>query len=112
MSPTGAELRAKYPTTRSYDRAAACLLLDLGELTDYLFAYWYPSREAAGEFAAANLEHHGHPTVGTAEADGGWVSVIDIGPAIAKMRAEARASCPAPDGGRCRCDHHRAAAAS
>lgn len=54
----------------------------------------YPSQEAADAFAAANLEQHGHPTVGTYEApDGsGIVGVLDIRAAIAEADAQREAN--------------------
>jgi hypothetical protein len=98
---SGAELRARYPTVTTYrDTAAALKLVGAnldGIAPDDAHASLYPSREAAEAFAASNLEHHGHPSLGIAEVDGGWVGVLDLRPAIAKMRADGRDNCANPD---------------
>jgi hypothetical protein len=88
---TGEELRAKYPSVPSWDTAAALRLVGSTVPINFAYASLYPSREAAEEFAASNLEHHGHPSLGIAELpDGsGWVGVLDLRPSLgAAQRAK------------------------
>jgi len=81
------ELWAKYGVPTKVEASSALDELGLlGEVDpDHVVAFTYASREAADAYAAANLEHWGHPTLGTYETAHGVVGVVDLRPAIAEL---------------------------
>ena len=78
------ELRSRYGQPTKAEAASALSALGLlGEVDpDGVIAFTYPSQEAADAYAAANLEHWGHPTLGTYETTAGVIGVLDLRPAI------------------------------
>jgi hypothetical protein len=55
-----------------------------------VFAAIYRDAAAAAGWAAANLEHHGHPPLATVPLpDGRAIGIIDLRPAIERARTEA-----------------------
>lgn len=83
---SGASLRARYGRPLTADVAGALRRLGLREAVHPLdaYAFRYDSQEAADAFAVSNLEHHGHPDLGSYLADdGGVVGVLDLRPALA-----------------------------
>ena len=78
----------RYGCPETVDAEAA--LVELG-ITDVnpreVHAFRYRDQEAAQAYAEANLEHHGHPTLGTYPVKTGEVvGVLDLRAAIADMK--------------------------
>lgn len=58
---------------------------------DDVIGHIYRDREAADGWLASNLEHHGHPAIGTAVmADGRVVGVLNLRPSLDRAREEVR----------------------
>lgn len=87
VTPTGAELRERYGTPPWVDRGDALRRLGLRDSIhpDDVFACLYPSQEAAAAFAACNLEHHGHPDLGSYVTGKGVVGVCDLRRALPRV---------------------------
>ncbi len=52
-------------------------------------AFRYRDQEAADAYAASNLEHYGHPSLGTVRLeDGTVIGVLDLRPALRRARGE------------------------
>ena len=88
MANPGAELREKYDGhVRVVDAGEPLRRLGLRETVHPrdAVACLYPSQEACDEFAAANLEHHGHPSLGSYATDGGVMGVTDLRHALPRL---------------------------
>lgn len=55
-----------------------------------VLAFAHSSRESAEAFAAADVEWFGHPAYAELRESIGWVSVVDLRPAIAQAAAQWR----------------------
>jgi hypothetical protein len=84
---TGAELRERYGRPPRVDSGDALRRLGLRDSIHPhdAFAFLYPSQEAADAFAAANLEHYGHPDLGSYATDEGVIGVTDLRHALPKV---------------------------
>jgi antitoxin (DNA-binding transcriptional repressor) of toxin-antitoxin stability system len=90
------ELAEKYGQPEHFSEAEALRMLGRTDVSPgVVYASRYRDREAAEAYAAANLEHHGHPSLGMIYlagegwgGDEGWVGVIDLRPAIEKLKRE------------------------
>jgi hypothetical protein len=87
MADTGAELRERYGKPIQVHGGDALRQLGLrGTIhPDGVVAFLYPSQGAADAYAAGNLEHHGHPDLGSYEVAGGVVGVVDMRHALPKV---------------------------
>lgn len=84
-----AGLRARYPGAAPYDTAAALNLLGSSHPAELAHAFLYPSLEAAEAYAASNAEHSNIPSLGIVGLPGGgWVGVLDLGPALAAAQRD------------------------
>jgi len=74
------EMWAQYGVPQAADTATA--LRTIGRRQEVhpkdAIAFLYSNQEAADAFAAANLEHHGHQSLGSYATAEGVVGVIDI----------------------------------
>jgi hypothetical protein len=50
-----------------------------------VLVFAHGSREAAEAGAACNREHYGHPSRAELRESVGWVTVVDLRPAIARL---------------------------
>jgi hypothetical protein len=92
---TRRELAERYGSEH-FDEATALRMVGHAEIpVSVVYASVYRSREAAEAYAAANLEHYGHPSLGIiqligeewAGRNGHFVGVTDLRPAIAAAEA-------------------------
>lgn len=92
MTVVGERLRAKYGSPKMIDIDEALRLCDVDVPQDErkdLYAWLYPSREAAEAFQASNRETHGDVTYGPLQTDEGWIGVLDLRSRLAAMRGRA-----------------------
>jgi hypothetical protein len=54
---------------------------------EHVLAFRHSSQEAAEAYADSNRNHHGHPAWVEQTPDG-WLSVVDLRPAVARAREE------------------------
>ena len=81
--PLAEDLRDDYGKPEHFDAATALHLLGRpGDLTGTctLIASRYPTMEVAQAFAAGNLRHHGHETIGPAETEQGVIAITILKP--------------------------------
>jgi hypothetical protein len=81
-------MRARWPRRLLLDDETATVLARLGiDLPARMVAaFVYPTWEAAGAFAYANLTRNGLPTLGSMPAPGGGVvAVLDLRPALERL---------------------------
>lgn len=66
------------------DTGAALRLLELRDQVHPrdAIAFVYRDQQAAGAYAASNLDHSGLPSLGTVPVDGGILGVLDLRPAL------------------------------
>jgi hypothetical protein len=55
------------------------------EQGEVVLVFAHGSREAAEAGAACNREHYGHPSRAELRESVGWVTVVDLRPAIARL---------------------------
>lgn len=62
----------------------------ISDITDHeVMAFRYESQEAADAWAEGNLEHNGHPALGSypdPAGDGAVIGVLDLRPALAALK--------------------------
>jgi hypothetical protein len=84
FGPAPEDLRDDYGQPEPFDAATALELLGLSQKAQpaaSTAAFRYPSMEAAQAYAAGNLRHHGHETIGPAETEQGVIAVTVLKPA-------------------------------
>lgn len=88
-----ARLEERYGVPENIAASDALRLLGITYVTDAadFIGHIYRDQEAADGWLASNLEHHGHPALGTAPLpDGRVVGILDLRPSMARAREEAR----------------------
>lgn len=69
-------------------RAALAAAAMTGEIPlNCIFASLFDDQDAAAECARLNRENHGHDVIGPLHTDAGWLTIIDLRRAIARLRA-------------------------
>jgi hypothetical protein len=77
----------RYGRPVTVDAATALRMLGITDVDpSEVHAFRYRDREAADAYASANLEHYGHPTLGSYILGDEVIGVLDFRPAIADMR--------------------------
>lgn len=77
----------RYGHPETVDRETALALLGITDVgPDDVAAFRYRDQEAADAYAAANMEHWGHPTLGSCAAETGVIGVLDLREAVADMK--------------------------
>lgn len=78
MALTSEQLLAKYGKhpTRLNDRVPGEVLV-----------FQHLSEEQADDYAQSNRVHYGHP-VGVEQTTEGWITVVNLGPAIARINGQ------------------------
>lgn len=52
-----------------------------------VFVFTHATLSEANDYAEANREHYGHP-VSVEKTDDGWLTVVNLGPAIARINGQ------------------------